>query len=68
MNYIERFMMHTELYMVLTGKQAQELTQEDMDRICRHINAIRQQEEQHTPAGVQKPASAQLYGQGLVLC
>lgn len=35
--YVERFMMHTRLYMVSTGKRARELTLSDMDQISRDI-------------------------------
>ena len=37
MAYTERFMMHTELYMLLTGKNARELTNDDMERIGRYL-------------------------------
>lgn len=38
LDYVERFMMHTELYMVLTGKAAAELTGDDMMKIGDHID------------------------------
>ncbi len=34
---IERFMMHTELYLLLTGKDARELTRNDMDKVSEHM-------------------------------
>jgi len=41
--YTERFIMHTELYMLLTGKDAQQLSLEDMERIGALINLQSQQ-------------------------
>ena len=45
MNYLERFMLHTELYMVLTGKQAEDLTMHDIDKISDHLDLLRQQKD-----------------------
>lgn len=42
--YTERFIMHTELYMLLTGKDAQELSLEDMERIGSYLNTQNQHE------------------------
>ena len=37
-DYVDRFMMHAELYMLLSGKVAGDLTTDDMDKIEQHIN------------------------------
>jgi|GEM_PF-4853612 len=43
-DYTARFVMHTELYMILTGKNAQELSLDDMQRIGDYLNLQNQQE------------------------
>lgn len=43
-NYIEQFLMHTQLYIVLSGKSAEELTVDDMDKISGHIDMQRAEE------------------------
>ena len=52
MDYVERFMMHTELYMLLTGKHAHDLTLTDIDRISGHIDLMQQQEAAPASANV----------------
>lgn len=47
-NHIERFLKHTELYMQLTGKDAQKLSASDMDKV---VSLIRMQQETEDNAG-----------------
>jgi hypothetical protein len=44
LNYVDRFMMHTELYMLLSGKVASELTTQDMKKIGSHVDMQQEQE------------------------
>ena len=43
-DYVDRFMMHAELYMLLSGKAAGDLTADDMDKIEQHINLLKLQD------------------------
>ena len=55
LDYVERFMMHTELYMVLTGKAAADLTGDDMMKIGDHIDIQQrlERDERSLPPGQQ---------------